>query len=64
MSPGNTLVKHNESETTTRHLAMVVDSSQRQRGPRELQGLEVEGGASRSLAFNGRLVSRSLTGGG
>lgn len=40
---------------------MVVDSGQSQRGPGELQGLKVEGGASRSLALDGGLVSASLT---
>lgn len=45
------------------HLSMVVDSSQGQGGPGELQSLEVESWASSSLAFDGRLFSRSLTGG-
>lgn len=52
------------SVRTTLHLAVVIDSGQCQRGPGELQGLEVEGGASGSLAFDGGLVSGSLTGGG
>lgn len=43
------------------HLAVVVDSSQCQRGPGELEGLEVKGGASGSLAFDGGLVSGPLT---
>ena len=43
---------------------MVVDSSQSQRGPGELEGFEVEGGACSSLAFDGSLVSGPLTGGG
>lgn len=44
----------------TTHLAVVVDSGQRQRGPGELQGLKVEAGTGGSLAFDGGLIPRSL----
>ena len=43
---------------------MVVDPGQSQRGPGELQGLEVDRGASGSLAFYGRLVPGSRPAGG
>lgn len=41
---------------------MVVHSGQGQRGPGELQGLEVDGWAAGALTLDGRLITGALGG--